>query len=120
MIFEYDFPWFPQELSPNARANRYAKNETFQWYKQQCFYMAQGATPNASSIHKYAIEVMFYPPCGRKRDLDNCYAAIKAGLDGLAMAIGVDDSQFRPVTLDFGEKEKGGRINVKVFKHEKL
>jgi crossover junction endodeoxyribonuclease RusA len=39
-------------------------------------------------------------------------SAIKHGLDGLAAAIGVDDSMFRPITLDVGEPVKGGCVKI--------
>lgn len=58
------------------------------------------------------LTIIFYPPDNRRRDLDNCHAAIKSGLDGMASALGVDDRVFRPITLDFGEKIEGGKVSV--------
>jgi crossover junction endodeoxyribonuclease RusA len=35
----------------------------------------------------------------RHRDADNCLAAAKAGLDGMADALGVNDRHFQPITI---------------------
>lgn len=57
---------------------------------------------------------IFYPPDRRRRDLGGVYAACKAFEDGLADALGVDDSRFRPVTLDWGEPYPRGKVVVKI------
>jgi hypothetical protein len=41
-------------------------------------------------------------------------AAMKSALDGVAEALGVDDSRFRPILIDVGEVEKPGRVIVGV------
>jgi crossover junction endodeoxyribonuclease RusA len=38
-------------------------------------------------------------PDKRHRDADNCLAAAKAGLDGMADALGVNDRHFQPITI---------------------
>jgi len=43
-----------------------------------------------------AVLMRFYPPSKRHYDLDNLLASMKAGLDGMADALGVDDNIFRP------------------------
>jgi crossover junction endodeoxyribonuclease RusA len=35
----------------------------------------------------------------RHRDADNLLAASKAGIDGMAQALGVDDRHFQPITI---------------------
>ena len=68
--------------------------------------------PIQSTDGRIALSLLFFPPCNRKRDLDGCLSACKAFLDGLAAGWGVDDSQFRPITIDFAEKRRGGEIEV--------
>jgi crossover junction endodeoxyribonuclease RusA len=53
----------------------------------------------------------FCPPDKRKRDLDNLLARMKAGLDGLADALGVDDTIFRPA-VEWGEVRPRGGVVV--------
>lgn len=56
--------------------------------------------------------VTFCPPTKRRRDLDNCFSGIKAGLDGVFEALNVDDSQLGLVTLQWGDVTAGGRVEV--------
>jgi crossover junction endodeoxyribonuclease RusA len=58
------------------------------------------------------MSITFYPPDRRKRDLDGMLSAIKSGLDGLADAIGCDDSRWR-LSLAVAP-EIGGFIRVEV------
>lgn len=45
--------------------------------------------------------------------MDNCIAAMKAGLDGLADVLGVDDSRWE-LAATMGEPRKGGAVAVTV------
>jgi len=55
-----------------------------------------------------------YRPIKRGRDADNFWAGMKSALDGLAKAIGVDDSRFAlmPITWEKGEDRTVLRIEV--------
>lgn len=49
---------------------------------------------------RYRVSLIFYPPARkRKRDLDGMLASMKAQLDGIADAMGIDDSRFDLVLL---------------------
>lgn len=58
------------------------------------------------------VSLVFVPPDRRRRDLDNCLAACKAGLDGLADVLGVDDRHWSLV-LAMGPGP-GGFVQVSV------
>lgn len=45
------------------------------------------------------VHVGLYLPNKLRRDLDNCLAPIKAGIDGMAQAIGTDSSYFTACRL---------------------
>ena len=62
----------------------------------------------------YALSIIFYPPDGRHRDLDNCLSSCKSFLDGIADAWHVNDKQFRPITIDFGDVKAPGKISIEV------
>ena len=82
-------PWPPKALSANSRKqHRYSTKER-KAYKQACW--ALGKAANFQATH---LDITFHPPDARRRDLDNMLASIKYGLDGLALAMGVDDSVF--------------------------
>jgi crossover junction endodeoxyribonuclease RusA len=60
------------------------------------------------------LAITFHAPDRRKRDRDNCLAAAKHQLDGVAMALGIDDSRFEPLTVRRGEPVKGGLMVVEI------
>jgi crossover junction endodeoxyribonuclease RusA len=58
------------------------------------------------------VALEFVPPDRRARDTDNMLASIKAGLDGLADVLGVDDSKW---TLTISRSDSvGGFVRVTV------
>lgn len=59
-----------------------------------------------------ALWLTFYPPDRRSRDDDNLIASFKAGRDGLALALGIDDKRF--VTFPFVHTQTGGMIKVRL------
>jgi len=58
------------------------------------------------------LSLVYMLPDKRKRDADNMLAASKALLDGMAEALGVDDSRFRPVLVDWipGQPKVGALV----------
>jgi crossover junction endodeoxyribonuclease RusA len=57
----------------------------------------------------------FIPPDNRRRDVSNCIGALKAHIDGIAEAIGVDDSIILNSWPErFAPAQKGGAIKVEV------
>jgi hypothetical protein len=57
---------------------------------------AQGGGTSLGPDDVLELRIMFHPPDRRKYDWDNLLARMKAGLDGVADGLGVDDSLFRP------------------------
>lgn len=112
MSTELHFPWFDKVLNPNTKCYWRYKYNASKKQKDDAYYVAL-AEPKPEPKDKYALYIRFYPPCNRRRDLDNCLASIKGLLDGVAEAWGVDDSDFVPIPL-FGEKVKHGNIVITV------
>ena len=81
---------------------------------------AAGAGARFAPGQELAIVITFIQPDRRARDRDNLLAACKPMLDGVADALGVNDSQFEPVTIrrEYGKKpgavlvEIGGRFDL--------
>lgn len=61
---------------------------------------------------KIFVWIDFYPPDRRRRDEDNAIAAMKHGLDGVANAIGVDDSRFKLVP--YFHEQIGGMVKIRL------
>lgn len=68
--------------------------------------------PTASEI---PVTITFIQPDRRKRDRDNLLAALKCSLDGVAAALGVDDSQFEPMTIRRQYGKKPGAVHIEIF-----
>lgn len=115
-------PWPHPDLNPNRRAHRMAKAKIAAAYKQACSVLAQNyLQPIVDMKHKARkletchILLTFNPPDARRRDLDNLHASMKSALDGVALAWGIDDRKFRPVTVDFGPVVKGGSVTIEII-----
>ena len=59
------------------------------------------------------LDVTFNPPDNRKRDLDGMFSASKAGFDGIADALAVNDYRFA-FTIRRAEPIKGGKVVVQL------
>jgi crossover junction endodeoxyribonuclease RusA len=107
-------PWPPKELSPNARVHWAKKAKAAKGYGIDAHFasFARGNSPPPAGSAPL-VSITFYPPDNRRRDLDNMLASIKSGLDGIASAIGIDDSKWS-LTIRKGEPVKGGRVIVEV------
>lgn len=101
-------PWPPKELMPNRKKQHRYTRDIRKKYKEACWALAREARFRAEHL-----DITFHPPCGRRRDLDNLLAAMKAGLDGLALAMGVDDSEFTFTIRKGDPKRPDGCVVVK-------
>jgi crossover junction endodeoxyribonuclease RusA len=100
-------PWPPKELSPNSTLHWSKKAKKKKEYRTACWALTLEAKLSAPGGEgKIPVEITFYPPDKRHRDADNMVASIKAGLDGLADALKVNDKRFLP-TFKFAEEVLG-------------
>lgn len=100
-------PWPPKELSPNATLHWAKKMKFKKSYRMLAWGLSLEAKLEApQGDDKFGVEITFYPPDRRHRDADNMVAAIKAGLDGVADALNVNDRRFLPSFI-FSEEVKG-------------
>ena len=107
-------PWPPTALSPNKRHAHWAMlAQAKRHYRAACALQArlQGALPMAAG--RLWVNLTFYAPDRRRRDADNCLASMKAGLDGLADVLGVDDSKWK-ISFEVSA-EVGGFVKVEVM-----
>lgn len=104
------YPWMPKALNPNARVNKFLKNKMFQDYKLAVWQLTKVSNLELDQSKRILLDIMFYKPDKRRRDLDNCLSAFKAGLDGISLAVGIDDSKFK-LAIDIAD-EIGGYVKV--------
>jgi len=111
-------PWPNPKLNPNKRLHWAPRSKAAKADR------ALAGTITRANIYVTAhqlalpdplpLTITFFPPDKRKRDRDNMIASMKATMDGVADALGVDDSRFVP-TYQVGEPVKGGRVLVEVL-----
>jgi crossover junction endodeoxyribonuclease RusA len=105
-------PWPPKELSPNARMHWAALSRAKKAFRQACAWTAKSQGATAMEAQRLAVHLVFVPPNRQRRDADNCLAAMKAGLDGLADVLCVDDSRWR-ISFELAD-QIGGMVRVEV------
>lgn len=100
---------FPHKLLwPNGSVgNRHAKAREARAHKLWAWAAVKEATTApAASEGQQAIKLIVYPKAkGPAPDKDNCIAASKHYLDGIALALGVNDRSFAAPTVEFGPRE---------------
>lgn len=120
MTYTVTLPWMPKGLSPNDRMHWRKKAPITKAYKEACWALCKeaglmlpvvGSDPMIKSS-RYHIWLDFYPPNTAHRDDDNCIASFKAGRDGLALALGIDDRQF--ICHSMVWREVGGFVKVRI------
>ncbi len=116
IIANLTLPWPPIATSPNGSQGKFrAKASAAAAYKRTCWAIC--LERKIRKIDALAVEatIIFCPPSNVNRyDLDNTLIRAKQGLDAIAEAIGVDDSQWRSITLERGEKCKDGGVIVHI------
>lgn len=110
-----ELPWPDRRLSPNAREHWTTTSKIKKLYRARCkaIGLAVGLGYLEGSENAVSVCLTFFAPDKRARDMDNMLASMKAGLDGLADAMGVDDSKWR-ISMEVAESTKGGRVLVEV------
>lgn len=112
MIVELPYP--PRVLSPNGRAHRMVVARAKAAAKRDAFYLARAAKLYPDGAKTARVHITFCPPQdGQHRDLDNAIASAKAQIDGVAMAIAVDDSRWE-MTFAWGDPVKLGAVRMEI------
>jgi crossover junction endodeoxyribonuclease RusA len=106
-------PWPPKILSPNARVHWAQKSKAAKAYRAVCWALCKEAGLVAAvTTGRLHLWLDFYAPDKRRRDDDNMIASFKAGRDGIADALGVDDHRF--ICHTFVRDEIGGMVKFVV------
>lgn len=111
----FTLPWPPKGLSPNDRPHRMELARLKKRYRSACALTAISQGAARLQAEQLEVNLVFVPPNKRPRDVDNCVASVKAGLDGLADVLGVDDSRWvwaRPPAIS---EAVGGYVRVEVI-----
>ena len=106
-------PWPIPGLSPNDRTHWRKLAKLKKQYREVCAWTAASQGAHPIKAERLRVHLVFVPPNRRRRDDDNLVSAFKAGRDGLADVLCVDDSKWI-VSHDVATGETGGFVRVTV------
>lgn len=104
--------WPDKRCSPNARVHHMVKHRANKAMRKAAWALTKDSGVSAPSDGPINIHVTAFPPTRHARDIDNLLASMKGYFDGIADALKVDDSRFRP-TLTISD-QTGGYLCVEV------
>ena len=110
MRIELDWP--VKELSQNSRCHWSVKAKATKAYRKACWALTKQAGIAIDWEGDIHLWITFYPPNKRRIDDDNLIGRFKAGRDGIADALGIDDSRFRTHPWVSTETRPGGKVVV--------
>lgn len=113
---EIILPWPDRVLSPNSRAHWAKKHKARKQSKSNAYYatIATGLYLLSWPPGRLHLWIDGYAPDKRRRDIDNMLSALKGSLDGVALALDVDDSRFVPHPFIKDETRSPGEIRVRI------
>lgn len=114
MSVTLDLPFPAKALWPNGRAHWAVKSKAVKAHRNMSCVGALVGGAQRLKGDRFAIALTVHPKTRNAIDRDNCIAASKAYLDGIADAMGVDDQCFDAPTVTFGEPVKGGAFKITV------
>lgn len=112
-IMEIMLPWPPRNLSPNSRVHWAVRSRATKTYRETCHWIALSSGVRIDWEGEIHLWITMYPPDRRRRDDDNVMSSCKGLRDGVADALGVDDSRFRAHPWLSDEVIKGGAVKVR-------
>lgn len=107
-------PFPSPKLSPNARLHWSAVAREKKRLRALWAWDAVGQGAGRLDAQRLHLSIEFCPPSAQRRDLDNLLASVKAGLDGLADTLGIDDSRWTLELKPLGAVQKGGCVIVEI------
>lgn len=107
-------PWPSHKLTPNfKRRNHWSKyRKTAKAYRATCFALTRETLGRRIMALLDGVEINFFPPDLRARDDDGMIGQFKAGRDGVADAIGIDDKHWHPIYHFHPPHRPDGKIIV--------
>lgn len=111
MEHKISLSWLDRKTSPNSRGHYMTIHGARKKRKCDAWALCCGL-PKPKTDENIPITIIFNPPTAQRFDLDNALASLKGDIDGIAARLGVDDRQFRPITLDVGSIGKPGSVEI--------
>lgn len=118
-MLQIELGWPSRALSPNYRSrSHWPRTNALKSAKKEGYFAAlaamQGGGAPKWANERFAFIVTAYPPDKRSRDDDNLAASLKGHRDGIAQALGIDDSRFEQRPIQWAEPCKPAKIVVSI------
>ena len=111
-------PWPDRILSPNSRAHHMARAKAAREARAWAKTLTQAEFTNLKMPYQdndnIPLSFTFCFPDARERDSDNLNSMMKAARDGIADALGINDSRFWPTKQLRGPQVDGGKVIVRI------
>ena len=114
-MFEFVLPWPDRRLSPNARLHWAVLSKYKSQYREQCRLITESAGKVEIPEGPMHLLVEFQPPDRRRYDRDNLLSRMKAGLDGMCEALGIDDYRFHTISVRVIAAQKPAQVFVSLL-----
>jgi hypothetical protein len=110
MKFAINLPWPDKALSPNARVHWAIKARVAKNARKNAYWAGMSEGLHKIKTSAVSITRIYSPPNRKRRDKDNLDASMKAYLDGLSDAMGIDDYHFDLEKSVISEPVKNGNV----------
>jgi crossover junction endodeoxyribonuclease RusA len=110
-----DLPWPARPLWANWRGHWAEHARAIGVAKQEAWVRSIDAKIKRHNITRPMLRFQFHPPSRRLPDLHNMPHTQKAAIDGIALALGIDDNHILVVwPMEFAKPIKGGKVTVTI------
>jgi crossover junction endodeoxyribonuclease RusA len=110
-----ELSWPAKELSPNSRVHHMVLHRFKKAAKTEAGWATKMVRPFTwGHDGRFDILLRAYPPVSRNRDADNLVASCKAFLDGIAEALGINDSTFNAPSVEWRDITQRGKLVIVV------
>lgn len=109
--------WPPSTLSPNRRQHWAKLASAKKVYRHACYLATCQQRPGAVPDGDLHLTLRFSAKDRRRYDKDNLLARMKAGIDGVCDALGIDDVRFCTITVTT-LRDLGGYVILEIGEDE--
>lgn len=113
MTLTIDLPWPHRVLHPNARPHWGTKSKYTKMARRDAAILARAAGAHSLKADRLNVSVTIMPPDARRRDVDGVLSSLKASLDGIADATGIDDHNFN-LSIHRGDIVPNGLVRLEL------
>ena len=109
-MIEFVLEWPDSALLPNARKRHWRDKQPFKEAAREMAFTNAFNSGLQIGQGKLSARLLFNSPDNIRRDLDNLLSSMKPSIDGVCLALGIDDAKIVCYTVERGELHPGGRV----------